>query len=120
MSHFSKLKVQMKDKKLGGDVAKRLGWTMEKAGIYHNPWKYAKESVKDCTIFKDARGTVKLVVDARGNVIHDSWSMGNEAFGFLRDYSEAFIRKTAAADGAIVSNKGVDANDCFVLELEYA
>ena len=120
MSHFSKLKVQLKDKKLGGDCAKRLGWTTEHVDVYENPWKWAKESIKNVTLYRDARGQVKMAVAANGDVIHDAWSMGREAYGFLRDYSEAYIRKTAAAEGAMVYNKGVDAQGNLVLELEYA
>lgn len=120
MSHFSKLKVQMKDKKLGADVARRRGWTTVHVDQYENPWKAANERINDCTLFRDSRGQVKLAVDAKGNIIHDFWSMGGEAFSFLRDYSEAFIRKTAAAEGAVVSSKGVDAQGNLVLELEYA
>lgn len=120
MSHFSKLKVQMKDRKLGGEVAARFGWTMETVAEYRNPWKDANESVKNCTLLKDSCGKVRMVVDAGGNVIHDSWSMGKEAFAFLRDYSEAFIRKAAASEGAMVTSKGTDAQGNLVLELEYA
>ncbi len=120
MSHFSTLKVSIKNRALAVKVAQQLGWTCEHADVYENPWKLAKESIKDCTLFKDAHGRVKMAVDAKGNVIHDDWSMGKEAFGFLRDYSEAYIRKTASAEGAMVHSKGVDAQGNLVLELEYA
>lgn len=120
MSHFSKLKVRVKDRKLGSECARRLGWSTVHVDEYENPWRAAKERVKDVTLFRDARGQVKLALAANGDVIHDAWSMGKEAYGFLRDYSEAFIRKTAAAEGAFVSNKGVDAQGNIVLELEYA
>lgn len=120
MSHFSTLKVQVKQAKLAADVAAKMGWACEHAEEYHNPWKAARESVKDCTLYRDAHGKVKLIVDGKGNVIHDAWSMGKEAFDFLRQYSEQFIRKTAASEGAQVHDCGVDAEGCRVLEIEYA
>jgi len=120
VSHFSTLKVQLKDMALARRLAERRGWTVEQTAEFVNPWRAANESVKDCTVFRDTKGQPKLVVDRLGNVIHDAWSMGRDAFSFLQDYSEAFIRKTAAAEGAQVINKGTDANGCRVLEIEYA
>ncbi len=118
MSHFSKLNVMVKKSAIANDVCKRLGYTKEHADVYENPWKYANESIKDCMLYKKD-GQVKFVVDNKGNVVHDSWSMGTDVDEFLREYSTEYIRRTAAADGAIVRNKGVDADGQIVLEVEY-
>ena len=120
MSHFSTLKVQVKKEAYAHEVAQKMGLTFEKVAEFKNPFTFANESVKDCTVYRDALGKPKLVVDKTGNVIHDTWSMGKDAFKFLQEYSELFIRKTAASEGATVVSKGVDENGCRVLEIEYA
>lgn len=120
MSHFSTLKVQIKKAKIAEQVCKQFGWVQEHVAEYENPWKAANEMVKNCTLYKDTRGKVKMVVDKLGNVIHDTWSMGTEAFQFLQKYSEEFIRTTAKAEGAQVTTKGVDNDGNIVLEIEYA
>ena len=120
MSHFSTLKVCVKDKKMAAKVAQGRGWTVEHVDVYENPWKLSGESVKNVDLYRSSNGQVMLAVDAKGNVIHDSWSMGRDAFRFLQDYSEEYINKTARVDGAIVKNLGVDADGTRVLEIEYA
>ena len=120
MSHFSTLKVCVKKIALAKKVAQDMGWTVEFVDKYDNPWRYAKESVSEVNLFKNASGKVMMAVDSKGNVIHDSFSMGNDAFKFLRNYSEEFIRKTAAADGAMVVCKGEDSSGNRILEIEYA
>lgn len=119
MSHFSKLSVMCKDKKLAAKVAEMRGWTVEHADVYENPWKASNETIRNVTLYRGSNGQVKMAVDAKGNVIHDAWSMGRDAFSFLQDYSEEYIKKTAKADGAMVKNLGVDADGCRVLEIEY-
>ncbi len=118
MSHFSKLSVCVKKPTIANAICERLGYTKEHADVYENPWRLAKESVKDCTLYKKD-GQVKFVVDNKGNVIHDGWSMGYDVRDFLREYSMEYIKRTAAAEGATVRNKGVDADGQIVLEVEY-
>ena len=119
MSHFSKLSVQVKNMVLAKKVAEGRGWTVKKVDRFDNPWRAAKEHVDNCHVFS-ANGQTKLVVDSAGNVIHDAFSMGRDVNSFLQGYSEAYIRKMAAEEGARVVNKGVDANGSIVLEIEYA
>ena len=118
MSHFSKLSVCLKKPAIANALCERLGYTKEYAEVYENPWKRANESVKNCTLYKKD-GQVKFVVDEKGHVIHDSWSMGKDVQEFLREYSLEYIKRTAAAEGATVRNKGVDADGQLVLEVSY-
>ena len=118
MSHFSRLRTQIKKPAIANAICDRLGYTRESVQKYDNPWRLANESIKDCTLYKKD-GEVKFVVDKKGNVIHDDWSMGNDVQHFLREYSLEYIKRTAAAEGATVRSKGVDASGQIVLEVEY-
>ena len=119
MSHFSKLSVMIKKSSVAKSICDRLGYTREHVAQYDNLWKYGNEHIKDCTLYKKD-GQVKFVVDAKGNVIHDSWSMGSDVNEFMREYSMEYIKRTAASEGATVRNKGVDADGQIVLEVEYS
>jgi hypothetical protein len=118
VSHFTKLKVQLKDEKLYRKVAEKFGWSITREAVYENPFKYTREKVEDCQVFWK-NGKVKMVVDAESNVIHDSYFMGRDALEFLREYSEQYIRGVAANEGAVVNDLGVDATGSRVLEVAY-
>ena len=118
MSHFSKLKVQIKDDDLAKKTAKEFGWTIQREEKHINPW--SKDTITNCQVLRDGTGSVKMVIAQNGDVIHDSYYMGREANKFLCSYSEAFIRREAHREGAMVSHRGVDAQGNTVLEVVYA
>jgi hypothetical protein len=119
MSHFSTLKVQVKDMRIAQRVFQKLNWTPERVDKYVNRWD-SREVVNDCTLVKDSTGRVKMVIAPNGDVIHDDFSMGKEVSGFLQQYTEAFIRDVAARDCAQVSNLGTDMAGNIILEVNYA
>jgi len=118
VSHFSTLKVKLQDEKLAGKVAEQMGFTWSREAEYVNRFD-SRERLTDCMVYRDAQGRVKLVVDKQGNVIHEQLIMGREAFQFLCQYSEAFIRRMAEAEGATVVDCGVDKTGAQVLEICY-
>jgi hypothetical protein len=118
MSHFSKLKVQIKDRKLAESVFKTLNWTSMQVEEYFNPWSM-REVVKNALAVKKADGRVALVIAENGDVIHDPYYMGQDAFTFLKQYTEAFIRAASAREGARVNSLGVDKSGNTILEVTY-
>ena len=117
MSHFSRLKVQCKDEHIMHKVARKMGWFIKPEAEYVNRW--SGETITNCRVVRDNTDRVKMVVDADGNVIHDAYSMGNEAHKFLCEYSEEFIRSMAAREGAMVKHLGTDNQGNRVLEVAY-
>ena len=120
MSHFSTLKILVKDLATARRVAAKRGWTVEKVATHKN--RYSGETLTDCHEFRDASGKVMLVVGRDGGVTHDSFYMSraDDAHKFLVDYSAAYITKTAAEEGASITNLGYDAQNNLVLEVVYA
>jgi hypothetical protein len=118
MSHFSRLKVQVKNEGAAHRVADKFGWSISREANYVNSWNKS-EVVNNCDVYRDADGRVKMVVDSSGTVTHDAFSMGRDANKFLCAYSEEFIRTMAAAEGAEVKNLGEDKHGNLVLEVAY-
>jgi hypothetical protein len=119
MSHFSTLKVQVKNLPVANPVFLEMGFTPQFEKEYRNPFS-SSELVKNCQVIRDVKGKVKFVIAENGDVIHDAFYMGREATVFLRKYSEAYIRYTASREGATVKNLGEDTNGNIVLEVAYA
>jgi hypothetical protein len=117
VSHFSKLSVRVLKAGIAHDVASKMGWTITHEREHVN--RYSREAVRDCDVYRDAKGTVKMVVDAKGDVTHDTYYMGVEANQFLCQYSEAYIRSVASGEGAMVYDRGVDKQGNRVLEVAY-
>jgi hypothetical protein len=118
MSHFSKLKVKLKDVALVRQCAEKRGWTVTQEEEFTNRW--SRETIKNGHVVRAADGRVKLVISPDGDVMHDSYFMGHEAPEFLCQYSEAFIRRAAARDGGTVHFCGSDNQGNIVLEVAYA
>lgn len=117
MSHFSKLRVQVKDAHVAHKVAEKMGWTIKMEDKHVNGW--SRETITNCSVYRDGQGKVKMVVDANGDVIHDAFYMGREANQFLCEYSEDFIRSMASREGAMVRDMGIDNQGNRVLEVAY-
>jgi hypothetical protein len=118
MSHFTRLKIQVRDEKAAHKVAEKFGWTITHEGSHVN--SFSKEEVRDCDVYREnSSGKIRMVVLPEGDVIHDAFYMGRDANKFLCEYSEEVIRSMAAREGATVQNCGVDQQGNRVLELVY-
>jgi hypothetical protein len=119
MSHFSTLKVQVKDVSVADSIFKTFNWTKQHCAEYVNPWT-SREKVTDCTVIKNTSDKVMMVIAKNGDVIHDSYYMGHDAEKFLQKYTEAYIHKVAVQEGAQVTNYGADKHGNIILEVNYA
>jgi hypothetical protein len=118
LSHFSRLKVQVKDLNAFHKVLFLRGLTSEKLSEYRN--SYSGEAVKDATVVKNQSGKILMAVDAEGNVTVDSWSMGHEYQNIMQDYARETIFSSASAAGGWVGQETVDKNGDVVLEICFA
>ena len=105
MSHLTTMKIQIKDKRTANKIAKRMGWTVDSSlDVFVNP--YSHEKVENPTIYKDAKGKVKMVTDKKGTVHVDTWEGGSIGMGrdfekFLQSYASEQIQEVAAMDWGI-------------------
>jgi len=106
MSHFSTLKMKVKNQKTIEKVADRMDWRTEHMDRYANP--YGTGTVKDATVLKDKSGQVKAVIDSEGNMIVDPYYMGNDFQKFCQQYGKEEVLAGAAMEGGWMSNEWTD------------
>jgi len=116
MSHFTTVKMEMKNKAILERMARARSWTMAKEVKHVNGW--SKETVPDATVFK-AGDKYKLVLDAKGVPVVDSYYMGRDYEKFIQDYAAEVIREQAMSEGASVVTNGYDKNGNLLLEVQW-
>lgn len=115
MSHFTKMKVQIKDRSVMRSVCTKMGWTIKEVPEYRN--SYSGEAVKGAITMVDFRGTVKAVLDKQDNLIVDPYFMGRDYEKFCRDYAAESIVQAAMIEGGYVESQSEERNGDLVIEV---
>ena len=97
MSHLTKMKTKISDKRIANIVAEKIGWSIQRCSQFVNSW--SNEKVTNCDIYKNSAGQVKMVVDKDGNVIVDPYFMGGEYRTYMRDYTVDLMKHQALLSG---------------------
>lgn len=116
MSHFTTVKMEMKNRAILERLARSRGWTVGQEAKHVNGW--SKETVPNATVFK-TDGKYKLVLDAKGVPVVDAYYMGREYEKFIQDYAAEVIREQALSEGASVVTNGYDKNGNLLLEVQW-
>lgn len=117
MSHFARLKTQFKNRSLVNQVCRQMGWTAQIEAEHVNGW--SQEKLENVLVLRDANKKVMGCIDAAGNVIHDSYYMGTNIYGFAQNYAATHLKNTVALEGGQFLSQTTNAKGEMVIELEF-
>jgi len=99
-------------------LAFKRGWSVTREASFRNT--YSGETVNNFDILRGKNGRVKAVIDQKGTVYTDSYSMGHDYERFIQDYCMDHLKEKAMMEGGMVTSQSVDSKTGDVLlEVEF-